>query len=133
MRRAPPLNANVRRQKNMRYGITTEATDFSAEDLNDWRVRLLKAVLFFIPRANPDIERLYPQVKQWVLELSDDGWPQREIALAESGNVLFRTPNHRNTGFWTDMAHKQFKQEELRAISAEEFQSLWRAASEVGA
>jgi hypothetical protein len=117
----------------MHYGITTEATGFSEQALNDWRVRLLKTALFFIPRANPDTERFYPQVKQWVLELSDDGWPQREVALGESGNVLFRTPDHRNTGFWTDMARKQFKLEELRAISAEQFHSLWQAGGEVGA
>lgn len=117
----------------MRYGVTTEATDFSEAVLNDWRVRLLKAVLFFIPRANPDTERLYPQVKQWVLELSDDGWPQREVALGASGNVLFRTPNERNTGFWPDMARKQFKENELRAISPEEFHSLWEAGGGVGA
>jgi len=117
----------------MRYGITTEATEFSAAALNGWRVRLFKSVLFFIPRANPDTECLYPQVKQWVLELSDDGWPQREIALDASGNVLFRTPNDRNTGFWPDMARKQFKEDELQVISADEFHSLWKTGGKVGA
>lgn len=117
----------------MRYGITTAATDFSEAKLNDWRVRLLKAVLFFIPRANPDTEHLYPQVKQWVLELSDDGWPQREVAVGASGNVLFRSPDNRNTGFWLDMARRQFKDEELRSVSSDEFHSLWKAGGKVGA
>eukprot|EP01041_Mallomonas_annulata_P028831 gene28831-50728_t len=61
-----PVSFNVNdsfraRPANMRYGITTAATDFSEAKLNDWRVRLLKAVLFLIPRANPDTEHLYPQ------------------------------------------------------------------------
>ena len=49
----------------MIYGITTEATDFTDELLSDWRVRLIKTILFFLPRANPDNERLYPRVKSW--------------------------------------------------------------------
>jgi hypothetical protein len=117
----------------MRYGITTAATNFSEVTLNHWRVRLLKVVLFFIPRANPDTERLYPQVRQWALELSDDGWPQREIALGVSGDILFCTPNDRNTGFWPDMARRQFKEDELRTISPEEFHALWQAGVEAGA
>jgi hypothetical protein len=109
----------------MFYGITTKATNFTHERLNDWRVRLLKAVLFFIPRANPDIESLYPLVKEWALELSEEGWPQREVGLDGIGEPLFGTPNNRNTGFWTDMAYKQFQRSELRAITEMEFEKLW--------
>ena len=113
----------------MRYGVTTEATDFSAARMNDWRVKVVKALLFFIPRANPDNEPDYPKVKSWALELSDEGIPQREIGLSESGVVLFAAPDERNTGFWPDMASKRFKTEELKPLSAEEFQSLWLSAS----
>lgn len=113
----------------MRYGITTEATDFTEEELADWRVRLTKAVLFFVPRANPDTERLYPQVRAWALELDDEGWPQREVALDATGAALFAAPDGRNTGFWPDMARRQFKGSELEPITEERFNSLWDSVS----
>jgi len=109
----------------MHYGITTEATDFSDKMMSNWRVRVLKAILFFVPRANPDNELLYPQVRSWALELDDLGWPQREIGLDSSGKPLFCAPNDRNTGFWPDMAAKQFAPDELQSISAESFNDLW--------
>jgi hypothetical protein len=109
------------------YGITTLATDFTVAELRHWKVRLVKALLFFVPRANPDIEILYPHVKRWALELSEDGWPQREVGLDDCGTTLFRTPNDRNTGFWTDMARRRFERTELQEISATEFERLWRS------
>ena len=112
----------------MHYGITNVATNFTDQTISDWRLRPLKAILFFVPRANPDIEPLYPQVKAWALELADDGWPQREIGLDSSGNPLFRAPNERNTGFWPDMAAMQFNLAELQQLSEAEFNSLWAAA-----
>ena len=110
---------------SMIYGATTKATDFTAESLNSWKVRSVKTLLFFIPRANPDVEHQLPLVKEWVLELSDDGWPQREVGLDQTGKPLFAIPDARNTGFWTDMAYQQFHVDELRQISVEEFEGLW--------
>jgi hypothetical protein len=112
----------------MHYGITTEGADFTEEMMSHWRVRLWKAILFFIPRANPDNEPLYPKVRSWALELDEDGWPQREVGLGSSGEPLFRAPDARNTGFWPDMAIKQFNPAELQEISGEEFNALWSAA-----
>jgi hypothetical protein len=107
------------------YGTTTVATDFTVAELRHWKIKLARALLFFVPRANPDIEMLYPQVRKWALELSEDGWPQREIGLGDQGAILFRTPNDRNTGFWTDMALRKFERSELQEISASEFEHLW--------
>jgi hypothetical protein len=116
----------------MQYGITTEGTDFTEEMLADWRIRLWKAILFFVPRANPDIEPLYPLVRSWALELSDEGWPKREVGLDASGKPLFRAPDHRNTGFWTDMARRQFDQAGVEPISKAAFNELWSAAQSGG-
>ncbi len=108
----------------MYYGTTQTATDFAVTD-DSWFRRTINCLLFFIPRANPDIESLLPQVKTWALELSDDGWPEREIGISSSGEVLFRLPDDRNTGFWTDMARKQFMASELKPLSRKEFDELW--------
>ena len=109
----------------MHYGITREATDFTEETLSDWRTRLLGVLLFFVPRANPDNEPLYPKVRAWALELSEDGWPQREVALDAHGKPLFCAPNDRNTGFWPDMAIHQFSMSDLEPISPETFNAWW--------
>jgi len=112
----------------MFYGTTDLATDWPANLTKSWRERLVRAVLFFVPRANPDAEPLYPRVKRWMLEVSDDGWPNREVALDDLGAPLFRLPNARNTGFWTDMAHRQFGRSDLLPVGAEEFERLWNVA-----
>lgn len=109
----------------MRYGYTTKATDFSPEQLNDWRVRLFRAVFFFVPRANPDVEKQYPFVKRWALEVSEDGWPEREVGIDKEGKPLFRTPDGRNTGFWPDMARRKFESSELEPMTEDEFELLW--------
>ena len=46
----------------MNYGFTKLATGWDDRDMNIVGVRLIKAILFFIPRANPDQEKLYPHV-----------------------------------------------------------------------
>lgn len=109
----------------MFYGSTTEATDWDEQEMNCWQVKLIKALLFFIPKANPDIEKLYPQITTWLVEVGEDSYPQREIALDKEGLVLFCTPDERNTGFWTDMGVQQFPKSKFNSITKEYFESLW--------
>ena len=109
----------------MRYGSTTKATDFSAPD---WKIRLAKAVLFFIPAANPYSETLYPRVRKWLIEVDDDGAPSREIGLDADGLPLFRAPEARDLGFWTD-SDVLFAPVDLEPIPAEDFARLWSEAS----
>ena len=85
----------------MNYGSTTQATDFAPDD---WKVRLFRAALWFIPRANPDFEPLFVHVRRWLVEVDDSGRVQREVALGNDGAPLFAAPNERNFGFWTDSA-----------------------------
>ena len=101
--------------------------------MNPLPVRLIKALLFFVPRANPDAEPLYPRVKMWALELSDEGTPQREIGLNGNGEPLFCLPNDRNTGFWTDMAKTQFARSEVVPMERADFERLWAMRNESGA
>jgi hypothetical protein len=105
----------------MFYGSTTLATNFTADS---WQVRSLRLLLFFIPRANPDNERLYRFVKKWYLELNDSDVPVREIGIDSNGQPLFGAPDERNFGFWTDSTEK-FPLDKINSISADEFEALW--------
>jgi hypothetical protein len=83
----------------MQYFQTTEATDFRPFD---WRAKLIKSVLWFIPHANPDFERRYPEVRMWYVEVNEKGAPQRELGVSASGEPIVAGPWGRNIGFWTD-------------------------------
>ena len=92
--------------------------------MNHWKVRLIKALLWFIPRSNPDNEPLYPKVKKWLLELNDDNRPEREIGLDADNKPLFCAPNDRNFGFWTD-SEEPMKEDSIVTINKELFDELW--------
>jgi len=105
----------------MTYGSTLLATDFGPDC---WQVRFWRTLLFFIPRASPDHERLYRHVRKWYLELDDSGVPVREIGLDADGQPLFGAPDDRNLGFWTD-SDGPFERDKLSPIPAEEFERRW--------
>lgn len=107
----------------MIYGSTTLATDFVSDS---WKEKLLRVLLFFIPRGSPDHEKLYPLVRKWYLEIDETGDPVREIGLDAEGRPLFGAPDDRNLGFWTD-SPKEFQPSELYSMLAEEFEKLWQA------
>jgi hypothetical protein len=105
----------------MRYGSTTLATNFRPPD---WKLKMIKTLLFFIPAANPHSERLYPQVKKWLVEVDDDGSPNREVALDSEGRALFCAPDGRDFGFWTD-SNVTLAGDALDPITVEEFERRW--------
>ncbi len=109
----------------MNYGYTQLATDWNERDTKGIGVRWLKAVLFFLPRANPDQEKLYPFVAKWLLEIDENGVPLREIGVDKNNAPLFAAPNDRNMGFWTD-CNKTFELDELENSTAETFEALWQ-------
>jgi hypothetical protein len=103
----------------MRYGSTLKATDLRAEG---WAVKALRALLWFVPRAAPDQEPLYPQVRKWLIEVDESGNVAREIALGENDTPLFAAPNAKNRGFWSDHV---ISKDELAPIEAGHFEQLW--------
>jgi hypothetical protein len=108
----------------MFYGSTSEGTGWSQKELNDWKVKLLYRILFFIPRANQDNEKLYSQVKLWLLEVNDDGTPNREVALNKNKEPIFSAPNERNYGLWTDSSNI-LSPESLDPIESSYFEEMW--------
>jgi hypothetical protein len=106
------------------YGSTTKATDFAPPNR---KAQLIRVALWFMPRANPDFEPLFPQVRKWLVEIDESGRAQREVALGADGTPLFAAPDARNLGFWTD-SDKTFAKSELASLSALEFEQLWSRA-----
>ena len=105
----------------MTYGCTTECTDFGPDD---WKTKALKSALFFIPRACPDHEPLYPRVRKWYVEVDESGSAHREVGVDSEGRPLFAAPDNRNSGFWTD-SPKIFVGGELAPVEASEFERLF--------
>jgi hypothetical protein len=110
----------------MIYFSTKEATGWKEKDLKGWRVRLLYILLFFIPRANPDNEALYPKVATWLLEVDEAGIPKREIGLDSEGQPLFAAPDRRNYGLWTDNPDEPVNRSTMRPIDPAYFEGLWK-------
>lgn len=104
------------------YGTTSLATSWPPRE--PWQVRILRALLWFIPRANPDNEKLYPRVHRWALELDEDRKPVREVGVGANGKALFRAPDKRNYGFWTDNA-QAFEIDILETMNPAAFEALW--------
>jgi len=74
-----------------------------AKKKNLWRKRIVKTLLFFIPKGNPDFDTLIDDVAEWQLEIdSIDHLPNREIGIDIKGQVIFVMPWLDNYGYWTD-------------------------------
>jgi hypothetical protein len=81
----------------LRYFCTVRATNFAPLD---WKEKLVRVVLWFVPDANPDYD--FPSIRKWYVEVDGSGQPIREVALDEDGSPLFGAPLRENFGFWVD-------------------------------
>lgn len=102
------------------------ATDWPEKE--SWQFKVLKKILFFIPKANPSYDSKMHLVKNWLIEfIEEEGElvPWREIALDSDGKIVFAGPDKKNYGFWldTNMKFKDFKGE---PIEKDNFEKYWR-------
>ena len=105
----------------MYYGSTKLETNWPKTQKSNWKIRLLSV---FIPKADPDNELLYPLVDTWLLEVDDNGKPNREIGLDKQGVPIFSAPDHRNSGLWTD-SPVTVDRENLVPIKRSYFEAMW--------
>lgn len=101
-------------------------------------VKVMKALLFFIPRGNPDYEAKLHLVHEWLVECGEAGDPWREIGLGADGHPVISGPDDRNYGFWCDTNMKWNDFQDREPISRDVFEDHWRRAAslrhgEVGA
>jgi len=102
-----------------RYLSTVCATDWSPPD---WKEKLFYAVLWFIPRANPDYD--FTAMRRWYVEVDENDQPIREIALNEHGDPLFGAPWRSNFGFWIDSGGP-LPSERTQEIDGASFMAAW--------
>lgn len=105
----------------MHYYSTTLATNIPEPD---WRTRLFVLLFFFVPRANPDFEPLFPRVRRWFVEVDETGNSTRELGLDEQGTPITAGPWERNFGFWTD-SPGPFPTDSAEQLSQAKFEQAW--------
>lgn len=119
------VGAAVCKGDSVRYPRATKATGFSKRGALD---TALRALLFFIPRTNPDYDQRLQEVTAWLVEFDDDGLPVREIGLDGAGCPVVCGPNERNYG--TSMRFDDVTGDEIRH---HEFERAWAKAQRVHA
>jgi hypothetical protein len=114
--------------------IQFKAPGFSPDNTTGKRwnsvgIRIIRMLLFFIPRANPDFEKRMDYVAEWLLEIdTDDNSVVREIGLDKFGRVIMILPLRKNYGFWldTDMGLDDFiKNFDAVYTDKSAFESKW--------
>ncbi len=97
------------------------------EEKETWQEKLIKTVLFFIPKANPGYDSKMHLVKKWLIEFEEEDGellPWREIGLDSKGTPVLAGPDKQNYGFWldTNMKYEDFEGE---SIDVGEFEKIW--------
>ena len=105
----------------MRYIIVNETKATQTEGLIS---KIVKPVLSLLPRANPDFERLYPNVVTWYLELNDNGKPTREIGIDALAEIIVIGPWRNNRGLWTD-SPVALDPEQYVSLARSDFERSW--------
>ncbi len=85
---------------------------------------------FILPNANLDYDRVVGNVYYWFLEFEDIlSCPIREIGLDINLNIIVKTPDKRNNGYWTDLEIKLdyfLEKFQCNKVKQEEFENLWK-------
>ena len=111
----------------MKYISTTMATDWPEKE--PWKSKVLKTILFFIPKANPGYEPKMHLVKKWLIEFEEEDGkllPWREIGMDSNGTPVFAGPDKKNYGFWLD-TNMKFEEFEGETIDKDEFERVWKS------
>lgn len=91
---------------------------------------VLKVISAIIPMANPDFEKLYPEVRVWLLEVAlPEGLPQREVGLNKSRDPIVAGPIGNNYGFWVD-GPEPVKWEDYPKVEPLLFKESWEKVAQ---
>ena len=74
--------------------------------------------------VNPDYEKAFPEVAEWLIEFGEDQLPDREIGLNSAGVPVLAGPNERNYGYWLD-TNMKLSDFENEVIEKSYFEKKW--------
>ena len=107
----------------MNYIKTKLATDWRRIDDN-FVIKIIKILVFFIPRSNPEsVDKLH-LVNEWYIEFDDLDFPMREIGIDCNDEIGMAGPSALHYGYWldTNMKISDFQGVKINSI---EFESRW--------
>ena len=93
-----------------------------------WKKIIINILTFLIPKANPDFDHLYKNVRLWWLELDENNYPQREIGFDENNTLLVAAPIGNNYGFFTDSG-ESIESSDYELIEQYQFINAWEEFS----
>lgn len=94
---------------------------------------IVKILGFVLPKANPDFEDLYDNVKKWKIEFNiSKNYTERELGFDKNENLIVIAPYKSNYGFWTDnnLTLDDYKNFKPTKITKEEFDNDWISFSD---
>jgi hypothetical protein len=110
----------------MPYLRTRQGTGFSAK--TPVALRVVRALLFFIPDGNPDYEKRLHMVHEWLVECGESGEPWREVGIDKDGTPIVSGPDDRNYGFWCD-TNMRWGDLHGEPVTKAEFEAMWSRAA----
>ena len=109
----------------MIYLRSNKATNWEKPGLLDKLLTPIKKRIY----SNPDYEKVFPELVEWLIEFDDDKMPYREIGLNKAGAPILAGPNEKNYGFWLD-TNMKLNDFENEIIEKEYFEIKWKEFNE---
>jgi len=94
------------------------------DEISSWKKNIINILGHIIPKANPDFNHQYTNVRLWWLELDSNNIPQRELGFNENNQIIVVAPILNNYGFWTD-GSESIEGEKFSLVSKDEFEQAW--------
>ncbi len=94
-----------------------------------WKEAVLSLASAIIPKANPQFEHLYEQVRCWKIEFDlTDQQTAREIGFDDKGKAIVCAPFKKDLGLWTDheLGLEDYDRFNPTIISQAEFEEDWK-------
>jgi hypothetical protein len=85
----------TKRRNVMRY-LEIKTGPWPSPQTDPWWIR---ALVWILPSANPDVEQHILRTHFWWLEIDEDGNPLREIGFQEDGEAIVLAPVGGNWDF----------------------------------
>lgn len=92
-------------------------------------IKIIRALLFFIPDSSPEQKDLYWTVRSWKIEFDlTNNWTSREIGYDPNGIPIVWAPLRKDLGMWTDeeLILKDYDRFNPTVIAQAEFEEDWK-------